>query len=98
MTGVPSIIMGIFGYILLVLPMKRFSAWAGVAALSMIFIPVVVRTTEEMLRTVPGTVREAALALDPWFVPVDHTIVGIVDGLNVTGGAKSPPSGGRQGT
>jgi phosphate transport system permease protein len=63
MTGVPSIIMGIFGYILLVLPMKRFSAWAGAVALSMIFIPVVVRTTEEMLRTVPTTVREAALAL-----------------------------------
>jgi len=63
MTGVPSIIMGIFGYVLLVLPMKRFSAWAGAVALSMIFIPVVVRTTEEMLRTVPVTVREAALAL-----------------------------------
>jgi phosphate transport system permease protein len=43
--------------------MKRFSAWAGAVALSMIFIPVVVRTTEEMLRTVPMTVREAALAL-----------------------------------
>ena len=63
LTGVPSIIMGIFGYILIVLPMKRFSAWAGAAALSMIFIPVVVRTTEDMLRTVPMTVREAALAL-----------------------------------
>lgn len=63
LTGVPSIIMGIFGYILIVLPMKRFSAWAGAAALSMIFIPVVVRTTEDMLRTVPTTVREAALAL-----------------------------------
>ncbi|MGB7629585.1 MAG: phosphate ABC transporter permease PstA [Candidatus Deferrimicrobium sp.] len=63
LTGVPSIIMGIFGYILVVLPMKRFSAWAGAMALSMIFIPVVVRTTEDMLRTVPTTVREAALAL-----------------------------------
>jgi phosphate transport system permease protein len=63
LTGVPSIIMGIFAYVLLVLPMKRFSAWAGAAALSMIFIPVVVRTTEDMLRTVPVTVREAALAL-----------------------------------
>ena len=63
LTGVPSIIMGIFGYILIVLPMKRFSAWAGAAALSMIFIPVVVRTTEDMFRTVPTTVREAALAL-----------------------------------
>lgn len=63
LTGVPSIIMEIFGYLLIVLPMKRFSAWAGAAALSMIFIPVVVRTTEDMLRTVPTTVREAALAL-----------------------------------
>jgi phosphate transport system permease protein len=63
LTGVPSIIMGIFGYILVVLPMKRFSAWAGAAALTMIFIPIVVRTTEDMLRTVPRSVREAALAL-----------------------------------
>ena len=63
LTGVPSIIMGIFGYILVVLPMKRFSAWAGAAALTMIFIPIVARTTEDMLRTVPRSVREAALAL-----------------------------------
>ena len=63
LTGVPSIIMGIFGYILWVLPMKRFSALAGASALAMIFIPIVVRTTEEMLKTVPMPVREAALAL-----------------------------------
>ena len=63
LTGVPSIIMGIFGYILVVLPMTRFSAWAGAAALTMIFIPIVARTTEDMLRTVPRSVREAALAL-----------------------------------
>ncbi len=87
MTGVPSIIMGIFGYILLVLPMKRFSAWAGVAALSMIFIPVVVRTTEEMVRTVPGTVREAALALGiaRWkttlYIVVRTASSGIVTGI-----------------
>ena len=61
LAGVPSIIMGIFGYVLWVLPMKRFSAWAGASALAMIFIPIVVRTTEEMLRTVPVSVREAAL-------------------------------------
>jgi len=61
LTGVPSIIMGIFAYVLLVLPMKRFSAWAGAAALSMIFIPVVVRTTEDMLRTVPTTVRRRSI-------------------------------------
>src|SRR3990172_1066621 len=79
MTGVPSIIMGIFGYILLVLPMKRFSAWAGAAALSMIFIPVVVRTTEEMLRTVPMTVREAALALGNqfWQTRLDQPIAAV---------------------
>ena len=87
MTGVPSIIMGIFGYVLLVLPMKRFSAWAGVAALSMIFIPVVVRTTEEMLRTVPGTVREAALALgiERWkttlYIVVRTASSGILTGI-----------------
>lgn len=63
LAGVPSIIMGIFGYVLWVLPLKRFSAWAGAAALAMIFIPIVVRTTEEMLKTVPTSVREAALAL-----------------------------------
>ncbi len=87
MTGVPSIIMGIFGYILVVLPMKRFSAWAGAAALSMIFIPVVVRTTEDMLRTVPTTVREAALALgiERWkatlFITVRTAWAGILTGI-----------------
>src|SRR3990172_4234202 len=63
LAGVPSIIMGIFGYVLWVLPMKRFSALAGASALAMIFLPIVVRTTEEMLKTVPVPVREAALAL-----------------------------------
>jgi phosphate transport system permease protein len=87
LTGVPSIIMGIFGYILIVLPMKRFSAWAGAAALSMIFIPVVVRTTEDMLRTVPTTVREAALALgiERWkatlYITVRTAWPGILTGI-----------------
>jgi phosphate transport system permease protein len=87
LAGVPSIIMGIFGYVLLVLPMKRFSAWAGAAALAMIFIPVVVRTTEEMLRTVPQSVREAALALgiERWkttlFITVRTATAGIVTGI-----------------
>src|SRR3989337_3287802 len=54
LAGVPSIILGIFGYVLWVLPMKRFSAWAGASALAMIFIPIVVRTTQEMLTTVPA--------------------------------------------
>ncbi len=87
LAGVPSIIMGIFGYVLWVLPMRRFSAWAGASALAMIFIPVVVRTTEEMLRTVPHTVREAALALgiERWkttlFITVRTATAGIVTGI-----------------
>jgi phosphate transport system permease protein len=87
LAGVPSIIMGIFGYVLFVLPMKRFSAWAGAAALAMIFIPIVVRTTEEMLKTVPHSVREAALALgiERWkatlFITVRTAWSGIVTGI-----------------
>jgi phosphate transport system permease protein len=87
LAGVPSIIMGIFGYVLWVVPMKRFSAWAAAAALAMIFIPIVVRTTEEMLRTVPVTVREAALALGipRWkttlFITVRTASSGIVTGI-----------------
>ena len=87
LAGVPSIIMWIFGYVLWVLPMKRFSAWAGASALAMIFIPVVVRTTEEMLRTVPLPVREAALALgiERWkttlFITVRTAAAGILTGI-----------------
>jgi len=87
LAGVPSIIMGIFGYVLWVLPMKRFSAWAGASALAMIFIPIVVRTTEEMLKTVPVSVREAALALgiERWkttlFITVRTASAGIITGI-----------------
>ena len=87
LAGVPSIIMGVFGYVLWVIPMKRFSAWAGASALAMIFIPVAVRTTEEMLRTVPRSVREAALALgiERWkttlFITVRTAAAGIVTGI-----------------
>jgi len=87
LAGVPSIILGIFGYVLWVLPMKRFSAWAGASALAMIFIPIVVRTTEEMLRTVPTPVREAALALgiERWkttlFITVRTASAGILTGI-----------------
>jgi len=87
LSGVPSIIMGLFAYLLWVVPMKRFSAWAGAAALAMIFIPLVVRTTEEMLRTVPVAVREAALALGiaRWkatlFITLRTAMGGIVTGI-----------------
>jgi phosphate transport system permease protein len=59
----PSIIIGLFIYELMVVRMGHFSAWAGSVALAIIVIPVVVRTTEDMLTLVPGSLREAAIAL-----------------------------------
>jgi phosphate transport system permease protein len=59
----PSIIIGVFVYGIIVVPMHSFSAWAGAAALAIIAVPVVVRTTEDMLKLVPGSLREAAVAL-----------------------------------
>lgn len=61
--GVPSIIIGIFIYTLVVLPMGRQSGLAGGIALAVIMIPIVARTTEEMIRLVPSSMREGALAL-----------------------------------
>jgi phosphate transport system permease protein len=63
LNGVPSIVVGIFAYTLVVLPMRRFSALAGAVALAVIMLPIVVRTTEEIVRLVPASLREAALAL-----------------------------------
>lgn len=59
----PSIVIGLFVYEIMVYPMGHFSAWAGVVALGLIVIPVVVRTTEDMLVMVPNPLREAAFAL-----------------------------------
>jgi phosphate transport system permease protein len=59
----PSIVIGLFVYEVLVVPMGHFSAWAGVVALAIIVVPVVVRTTEDMLTLVPSGLREAATAL-----------------------------------
>ena len=78
----PSIIIGLFVYELVVLRMGHFSALAGAIALAIIMLPVVIRTTEEMLRLVPNTLREAALALgvvteeefDRWVVPRQMTL------------------------
>ena len=63
LNGIPSIIVGLVAYTLIVLPMKRFSALAGAAALAIIIIPVVLRNTEEFIRLVPDSIREAGLAL-----------------------------------
>lgn len=63
LSGVPSIAVGVFVYTLMVLTMKRFSAIAGGVALGILMLPTVTRTTEELIRLVPDTLREAALAL-----------------------------------
>jgi phosphate transport system permease protein len=63
MVSVPSIVVGAFIYAILVRPLQHFSGWAGAVALSIIMIPVVLRTTEDMLSLVPWTLREAAFAL-----------------------------------
>ena len=69
LNGVPSIVVGVFVYALIVVPMKRFSALAGGAALGIMMTPLVMRTTEELVRLVPNSLREASLALGiPWWV------------------------------
>lgn len=62
-SGVPSIVMGIFAYTLIVLPQKHFSALSGGVALAFIMLPIIIRTTEEMIKLVPHSLREASLAL-----------------------------------
>lgn len=61
--GMPSIIIGVFIYGVLVVPMQTFSGYAGALALAIIMLPVIARTTEDILRLVPNTLRESALAL-----------------------------------
>jgi phosphate transport system permease protein len=63
LNGVPSIVIGIFAYSLVVLPFKHFSAYAGAFALGIMMIPITLRSTEEFLKSVPRMLREGALAL-----------------------------------
>lgn len=63
MMSAPSIVIGAFVYAVIVMPMGHFSAWAGAIALAIIMIPIILRTTDDMLQLVPGTLREAAFAL-----------------------------------
>jgi phosphate transport system permease protein len=63
LSGVPSIVIGLFAYALIVKPMGHYSGLAGGAALAMIMLPTIIRTTEEMLKLVPHTLREGSLAL-----------------------------------
>jgi phosphate transport system permease protein len=87
MLSAPSIVLGLFVYAIIVAQTKQFSGWAGTVALSLIAIPVVLRTTENMLRLVPGSLREAAYALGApqWKVATMVTLraakSGVVTGL-----------------
>lgn len=63
MMSAPSIVIGAFVYAIIVAPMGHFSGWAGVAALAIMMIPIILRTTDDMLHLVPSTLREAAFAL-----------------------------------
>ena len=82
----PSIVIGIFVAAMLVAPMKTFSGWAGAVALALIVIPVVIRTTENMLNLIPASMREAAYALGTptWRVVKDITLKSAMAGV-VTG-------------
>ena len=63
MAGIPSIVVGLFAYTVIVVPMGHYSGLAGGAALAVIMLPTIIRTTEEMLKLVPATLREASLGL-----------------------------------
>lgn len=76
MTGVPSIVIGIFAYLLIVVPLKSFSALAGGFALALIILPVVIKTSEEIFKLVPNHMREAGLALGlPRWKVIIHVVV-----------------------
>ena len=87
LTGIPSIVTGVFVYGILVLPMRHFSAFAGGVALALIMVPIVARTTEEMLKLVPHSLREGALALGApqWRVTLGVVIPAAASGI-ATGG------------
>ena len=63
MAGVPSIVVGLFVYALVVVPTRTFSAWAGALALAVLMLPTIARATEELVLLVPESLREAALGL-----------------------------------
>lgn len=87
MNGVPSILLGVAAWSLLVVPMKSFSAFAGSVALAILMLPVITRTTEEAVRTVPRALREGSLGLGAtmartiWSVVVPAAKGGITTGV-----------------
>jgi phosphate transport system permease protein len=86
LAGVPSIVVGILGYELLVVPLGSYNGYAGAAALAFIMIPIVCRTTEEMLRLVPNSYREASIGLGATkAATILHVVVPSATGSIVTG-------------
>jgi phosphate transport system permease protein len=83
LTSVPSIIIGLFVYALIVAPMKGYSAYAGAVALAIIIVPIVARTTEEILKLMPVHIREAGLALGlpRWIVILRVVLPGSLGGV-----------------
>lgn len=87
LSGAPSIVVGVVAYILLVVPSQRYSGLAGSVALAMLMLPTITRTTEEMLKLVPESVREAAMALGAptWYatftVVIPTALNGILTGI-----------------
>jgi phosphate transport system permease protein len=100
LTGLPSIVLGIVGYIIIVLAIGSFSVWAGSFALSIIMIPIVVRVTEESLKVVPNSIREAghSLGIPKWKITLHITLktafsgvlTGIVIGISRIAGETAP--------
>jgi phosphate transport system permease protein len=100
LTGLPSIVLGIVGYIVVVLAIGSFSVWAGSFALSIIMIPIVVRVTEESLKVVPNSLREAgySLGIPKWRITLNITLktalsgvlTGIVLGISRIAGETAP--------
>lgn len=87
LNGVPSIVMGIFAYALIVVPQKHFSTFAGGVALGIMMIPIAIRSSEEFLRAVPLSLREGAMALGAsksmaiWTVVIPAAKAGIITGI-----------------
>jgi phosphate transport system permease protein len=83
LTGIPSIVTGVFVYTIVVVPLKHFSALAGGIALALIMVPIVARTTEEMIKLVPHSLREGALALGApqWRVTLGVVVPAAASGI-----------------
>lgn len=86
LSGVPSIVIGIFVYVLVVKPSGHYSALAGGVALAILMLPIIIRTTEEMIKLVPGTLREGSLALGApeWKTALKVTLPAAMNGI-ITG-------------